>query len=149
MERPPAPPGSLGPSRRGENVPPPPGQSSHRPSRSQEEALKARRAQGGPRGPGPANSPQRRAPPGRRPRRNSESSVLDFDARPLTEEEKKMIEAKRREGERQRREAREKSKAGRPSRRMDIIDQLDATSIYGTGRMLMAVLALSLISTNH
>jgi hypothetical protein len=49
---------------------------------------------------------------------------MDFDAKSLTPEEKKMIEAKRRE----------KSKAKqRPSRKMDIIDQLDATSIYGTG----------------
>lgn len=48
---------------------------------------------------------------------------MDFD---LTAEEKRMIEAKRRE----------KSKAKqRPSRKMDIIDQLDATSIYGTGCM--------------
>lgn len=158
MERPPGPPGP----RRGENMPPP-GISGHRPTRSQEEALKARRAQG-PRGPAQANSPQRRPPPNRRPRRNSESSLIDFDARPLTEEEKRMIESKRREGDRQRREVREaregkegregrdnrdgrenregkdrsktgeRNKSGRPSRRMDIIDQLDATSIYGTGR---------------
>lgn len=46
---------------------------------------------------------------------------MDFD---LTAEEKRMIEAKRRE--------KSKSKQ-RPSRKMDIIDQLDATSIYGTG----------------
>ena len=69
----------------------------------------------------------------RRQRRNSDSSVMDFDARPITEEEKKMIEAKRRERERQRREGKGKSKSGKPSRRLDIIDQLDATSIYGTG----------------
>lgn len=34
------------------------------------------------------------------------------------------------------REGKDKSKSGRPSRRLDIIDQLDATSIYGTGCML-------------
>lgn len=87
---------------------------------------------------------------------------MDFDARPLTDEEKRMIEAaRRRDAERQRRgdgkergdkgdrdrdrdrgdrdrerDRGDKSKPNRPSRRMDIIDQLDATSIYGTGCML-------------
>lgn len=120
------------PPRRGDKPQAPP-DGVHRPTRSQEEALRARRMQaGGAPRPSP-NSPQRK-PQQRRPRRNSESSVLDFDAQPLTEEEKRMIEAKRRERERQRRgDGKEKSKSGRPSRRMDIIDQLDATSIYGTG----------------
>lgn len=94
---------------------------------------------------------------------------MDFDARPLTEEEKRMIEAaRRREAERQRRgdgkersdkgdrdrdrerdrdrdrerDRGDRSKPTRPSRRMDIIDQLDATSIYGTGRMFMTLSAL-------
>ncbi|WZH48892.1 Pal1 cell morphology protein-domain-containing protein [Fusarium acuminatum] len=146
------------PPRRGENAPPKDG--NHRPTRSQEEAIRARRMQGS--GPRPQpSSPQRRGP-SRRPRRNSESSLVDFDARPITEEEKKMIEAaRRREYERQRRgdgkersdrsdrdrdrerrdrgersergERSDKDKSSRPSRKMDIIDQLDATSIYGTG----------------
>ena len=93
---------------------------------------------------------------------------MNFDAHSLTEEEKKMIEAKRlrerlrrerearetgegREGKdgrdgrdgkdrregrpsREKREGSERPKTGKPSRRMDIIDQLDATSIFGTGR---------------
>lgn len=50
---------------------------------------------------------------------------MDFDTKSLTAEEKKMIEARRRQ--------KDKSKSTRPSRKMDIIDQLDATSIYGTG----------------
>ncbi|KAM0245078.1 hypothetical protein ACHAQJ_010664 [Trichoderma viride] len=99
----------------------------HRPTRSQEEALRARK-------PAPKTTTTRpsllddsppRKPVQRRPRRNSDSSVMDFDAKSLTAEEKKMIEAKRRE--------RTKGKSQRPSRKMDIIDQLDATSIYGTG----------------
>lgn len=107
---------------------PPPPDGQHRPTRSQEEALRARRMQApGPSRPHQNNSPQRKPPPQRRPRRNSESSVADFE---LTEEEKRMIEAKRRE---KRNGGKERSKSGRPSRRMDIIDQLDATSIYGTG----------------
>ncbi|KAK7422336.1 hypothetical protein QQZ08_009558 [Neonectria magnoliae] len=121
------------PPRRGDSGQPPP-DGRHRPTPSQEDAIRARRVQApGAARPAP-NSPQRKAP--RRPRRNSESSVMDFDAQPLTEEEKRMIEAKRRE--RQRRggggDSKERAtKSGRPSRRMDIIDQLDATSIYGTG----------------
>jgi hypothetical protein len=54
--------------------------------------------------------------------------------KPLTEEEKKQKELRRRERERRHREGKDKSKSGKPSRRLDLIDQLDATSIYGTGR---------------
>ncbi|KAK4211714.1 Pal1 cell morphology protein-domain-containing protein [Rhypophila decipiens] len=109
------------PGRRG----PPP---NHRPTRSQEEALRARRRQNGESsaaGPSdPSRSPQRRD----RRRRNSESSVADDKA--LTEEEKKARDARRRERERRHLE----SKAKKPvNRKLDIIDQLDATSIYGTG----------------
>ncbi|UKZ95350.1 uncharacterized protein TrAFT101_010194 [Trichoderma asperellum] len=127
------PPGDSQPKKRPTDRPAPPrresesqASSKHRPTRSQEEALRARK-------PPPKNAPSSttrpsllddsppRKPVQRRPRRNSDSSVMDFD---LTAEEKRMIEAKRRE----------KSKAKqRPSRKMDIIDQLDATSIYGTG----------------
>lgn len=158
---PPRRPSDRGPPRRGENIPPH-ASGNHRPTPSQEDVLRARRMPppGGPRT--NQASPQRRAPPPRRPRRNSESSLLNFEAQPLTEEEKRMIETKRREAaERQRRgdrserpdrsdrpdrpertdrgerpENKERSKtgrSGRPNRRMDIIDQLDATSIYGTG----------------
>ncbi|KAI8295677.1 pal1 cell morphology protein [Colletotrichum asianum] len=132
--RPPAnrPPGPPGPGRRG---PPPPG---HRPSRSQEEAMRQRRMQGNgsvsggpPRPSGPPGSPQRR-PQERRPRRNSDSSLLIDIEKPLTDEEKKAKEARRRERERRAREGKEKDPK-KPSRRIDVIDQLDATSIYGTG----------------
>jgi hypothetical protein len=104
----------------------------HRPTRSQEEAMRARRMQGG-NGhsrPGPSDSPQRRQG---RLRRNSDSSLMESD-KPLTEEEKKAREARRRERERRYREAKEKDKTKPTGRRLDIIDQLDATSIFGTGR---------------
>ncbi|PTB61640.1 Pal1-domain-containing protein [Trichoderma citrinoviride] len=102
----------------------------HRPSRSQEEALRARKppprdAKGPTTRPSLLDDSPPRKPVQRRPRRNSDSSVMDFDSKSLTAEEKRMIEAKRRE--------RNKMKSTRPSRKMDIIDQLDATSIYGTG----------------
>jgi hypothetical protein len=79
-----------------------------------------------PGGPSNPNASPRRGP---RPRRNSESSVVDPD-KPLTEEEKKARDARRRE----RRHREGKDRSGKPpQRRLDIIDQLDATSIYGTG----------------
>ncbi|KAI0397720.1 Pal1-domain-containing protein [Xylariaceae sp. FL0594] len=116
---------ARGPSQ-GENLPPrgrvpPPG--SHRPSRSQEEALKARKPQPGPNGIKPSGtSPPRRGET--RLRRNSDSSVME---KPLTEEEKRLREMRHRDRERRHRDGK-----NRP-RKLDIIDQLDATSIYGTG----------------
>ncbi|KAI1755867.1 Pal1-domain-containing protein [Xylaria castorea] len=111
---------------RGENIPPQ-GRgvpsSSHRPSRSQEEALKVRRVPVGTNGNKPAGgSPQRRTEP--RLRRNSDSSVME---KPITDEEKKLREMRQRDRERRHRDGKSRPK------KLDIIDQLDATSIYGTG----------------
>lgn len=71
-----------------------------------------------------------------RVRRNSDSSVMERSGKPLDpEEEKKRQERRRRERERRHRERDEKDgKSRKPDRKLDIIDQLDATSIYGTGR---------------
>ncbi|KAI8961794.1 Pal1-domain-containing protein [Daldinia sp. FL1419] len=123
--------GPPGPPR-GENNPPrgrgAPPSSSHRPSRSQEEALRARRmhsaSNGGEKG---LSGPSDRKQTDRRPRRNSDSSMIE---KPLTEEEKKARELRRKERERRHREGKDKPRTGR---KIDIIDQLDATSIYGTG----------------
>lgn len=49
-------------------------------------------------------------------------------------EERRREEEKKRRGGREGRESKERSRGSKPSRRLDIIDQLDATSIYGTGR---------------
>ncbi|GAP93009.1 putative Pal1 cell morphology protein [Rosellinia necatrix] len=116
---------SRGPPR-GENIPPQ-GRSlpssSHRPTRSQEEALKARRMQAGPSGSKPkGGSPQRQPEP--RLRRNSESSIME---KPITDEERKAREMRQRDRERRHRDGKSRPK------KLDIIDQLDATSIYGTG----------------
>lgn len=70
--------------------------------------------------------PERR--PERRPRRNSDTSIIE---KPMTEEEKKAREMRRRERERRHREGKDKDKP--KGKRLDLIDQLDATSIYGTG----------------
>jgi len=48
----------------------------------------------------------------------------------MTEEERKQRDLRRRERERRHREGRDKKPV---NRKLDIIDQLDATSIYGTG----------------
>ncbi|KAI1658780.1 Pal1-domain-containing protein [Daldinia decipiens] len=119
---------------RGENNPPrgrgAPPSSSHRPTRSQEEALKARRMHSASNGgeKGLSGSPHRKQAD-RRPRRNSDSSMIE---KPLTEEEKKARELRRKERERRHREGKDKDKP-KTARKIDIIDQLDATSIYGTG----------------
>lgn len=138
------------PGQRSENIPPR-GPPTHRPTRSQEEAMRARRGPNGPPGsnrpPGssrprpsqelnifadPSESPRKSADR-RRPRRNSDSSVMERGpAKPMDEEEKRRQERRRRE--RKQREASRDPKSKTPYRKLDIIDQLDATSIYGTGR---------------
>ncbi|KAL3426556.1 mucin-1 [Phlyctema vagabunda] len=112
---------------------------SHRPSRSQEEAMRARKAAaaGSSRTKpakdelnifaDPSDSPKR-SEPSRRPRRNSDSSIADAKGRlGDSEEEKKRQERRRRE----RRHA-ERAKGKKP-KNLDVIDKLDVTSIYGTG----------------
>lgn len=78
-------------------------------------------------------SPPRQRQDQRRPRRNSDSSIVGAD-KIMTEEEKKARDQRRRERERRQREAGGKDRKP-ASRKLDIIDQLDATSIYGTGSM--------------
>jgi len=132
---------SNGPSRssRGENIPPRGPQLGHRPTRSQEEALRARRVAGSSsrttRPSGELDIFADPAPQKHRVRRNSESSVSSRSLDP--EEEKKRQERRRRE-----RRHREQGKEGRPKktdRKLDIIDKLDVTSIYGTGRKFFSL----------
>lgn len=72
----------------------------------------------------------------RRPRRNSDTSIIEKNGRLLDpEEEKKRQERKRRERRHRERETKDKDgKPRKPDRKLDIIDKLDVTSIYGTGR---------------
>jgi hypothetical protein len=113
----------------------------HRPSRSDEEE---RRMRDGPRGP-----PRPRGPPGsrpprpssrdrrdrdrdhRRPRRNSESSIIDRGSLDADEERRR----RQRRREREERAAKDgKSSSQRKVRRpqgLDLIDKLDVTGIYG------------------
>jgi hypothetical protein len=127
---------------RSENIPPR-GPTGHRPTKSQEEAMRIRRAANGSRSrpSGELNifadpeSPAKR-PDLRRVRRNSESSVVG-SGKPLDSDEEKRRQEKRRR-ERRHREARDgkDGKDGRPKkteRKLDVIDKLDVTSIYGTG----------------
>ena len=141
-----APPSSTRPLRP-ENIPPSSNAKSglvgHRPSRLNEEE-KQRQLNGGK----PIGSSQGldifADPPDakqRRPRRNSDSSLVD-KAGKLKDPE---VERRRRDRERRHRdrEARHRdgkgrihgssSKSKKPSQRLDIIDSLDVTSIYGTG----------------
>lgn len=126
-------------SSRDENATPR-GPSSHRPSRSQEEAMRARKngtsSRSRPTGEldifaDPSESPKKSDP--RRVRRNSESSVMEKSGRLLDpEEEKKRQERRRRERRHRDREGKE-GRSKKPDRKLDIIDKLDVTSIYGTG----------------
>lgn len=124
---------------RPENVPPGvqrrPGPPVHRPSRSEEEQRGMRHG-ANPRGPQNldifADPPEPRR---HRLRRNSDSSIA---SKTLVSEE----DRKRRERRHKEREARKdgkprphgtSSKSKKPNQRLDIIDSLDVTSIYGTG----------------
>lgn len=70
----------------------------------------------------------------RRVRRNSESSIGDRNGKPTEPDDEEKKRQDRRRRERRHREAGKDQKNRKPDRKLDIIDQLDATSIYGTGR---------------
>jgi len=131
---------------RQENIPPRGPPTTHRPTRSQEQAMRQR---------GPPGSSRPRPPTGeldifadsaapresteRRRRRNSDSSLME--RKPLNpEEEKKRHERRRQERKQREGDASKDPKVKKPSRKLDIIDQLDATSIYGTGRKYSALI---------
>lgn len=124
-----------------ENVPPRPhrpGPPIHRPSRSEEEQRRLRTG-AKPRGPPQAQDIFADPPePRRRLRRNSDSSIA---SRTIGSEEDRR-RRERRQKERDAREARKdgklkpqstSSRSKKPNQRLDIIDSLDVTSIYGTG----------------
>ena len=126
---------------RSENVPPVKrfGPSSHQASRSHEEEQKRLRNDGRPRAAQPldifADPPDTGRT--RRPRRNSDSSLVDKSGKMSSDEEKRRRERRHREREARHRDGRPRAPGSssnkRPSRKLDIIDQLDVTSIYGTG----------------
>lgn len=106
----------------------------HRPSRSDEEERERQR--GAPRGPPrprgppeprrPTHSPERRE---RRPRRNSDSSIID---RAAQEKEDRRRRERRREREERDRDGKSSStRKVRKPQGLDIIDKLDVTGIYG------------------
>ncbi|CAO1599903.1 hypothetical protein XANCAGTX0491_003610 [Xanthoria calcicola] len=127
---------------RPENVPPGnqhrPGPPIHRPSRSEEEQRRVRagaKPRGAQQGSDVFADPQE---PRRRLRRNSDSSIASRILGP--EEDRRRRE--RRQKDRDAREARKdgkskqhgaSSRSKKPNQRLDIIDSLDVTSIYGTG----------------
>ena len=113
----------------------------HRPSRSEEERQRMRDASRGPssssrpRGPPSSsrppnmNSPERRE--NRRPRRNSESSIVDRD-----HEDRRRRERRKEREERARdgKDSKDSKSGGKRVRRpqgLDLIDKLDVTGIYG------------------
>ncbi|KAF2275459.1 Pal1-domain-containing protein [Westerdykella ornata] len=108
----------------------------HRPSRSQED--EERRLRGAPRGPPRPRGPPGERPPNRhspdrrehrRPRRNSESSMIDKGSLD-PEEERRRRERRRLRDERSKDPKSRSSRVRRPQG-LDIIDKLDVTGIYG------------------
>ncbi|KAF1935690.1 Pal1-domain-containing protein [Clathrospora elynae] len=110
----------------------------HRPSRSEEERRRMREASRGPSRPrGPPgsrpphlNSPERRE--NRRPRRNSESSIIDRGS--LDPNEERRRRERRKEREERARDGKDAKSGGKRVRRpqgLDLIDKLDVTGIYG------------------
>ena len=109
-----------------------------------------------PRGP---TSPDKRAPPPRRPRGLSESSVMDKerevrgdrerekernDRLPRTESEERRRRERRKERDERHRREKEKIRNGGKTKRpqgLDIIDKLDVTGIYGQGRKFAQTLS--------
>jgi hypothetical protein len=85
-----------------------------------------------------------RAP--RRPRRNSESSVMDRGSKLLDVDDDERRRRERRHREREGRSKDGKSRSSRKDRRLDIIDKLDVTSIYGTGSKCLGLLFFSFLS---
>lgn len=68
----------------------------------------------------------------RRPRRNSESSIMERTPKLLDpEDDRRRRERRRREREGRHRDGKSRSK--KTNYQLDIIDKLDVTSIYGTG----------------
>ncbi|KAF2676144.1 Pal1-domain-containing protein [Lentithecium fluviatile CBS 122367] len=110
--------------------------SGHRPSRSDEEERQRRargpqsrgppRPQGGSRPPPPRGSPDRRE---RRPRRNSESSMIDKGS--LDPNEERRRRERRREREERARDGKSRSRRVRKPHGLDVIDKLDVSGIYG------------------
>ncbi|KAF1829015.1 Pal1-domain-containing protein [Decorospora gaudefroyi] len=116
----------------------------HRPSRSDEER-RMREASRGPPRPRPRGPPDTSRPPphltspdgreNRRPRRNSESSVIDRSSLDLHEERRRR-ERRRERDERAKdgKDGKDSKSGGKRVRRpqgLDLIDKLDVTGIYG------------------
>ncbi|TQS36786.1 hypothetical protein Golomagni_02755 [Golovinomyces magnicellulatus] len=69
----------------------------------------------------------------RRARRNSDSSTYERSSKPLDPEEEKKRQERRSRDRKPREHSDKDSKPRRPNRKLDVIDKLDVTSIYGTG----------------
>lgn len=75
----------------------------------------------------------------RRPRRNSESSVMDRASKLFDDDDDEKRRRERRHRDRERH--RDGKHRSRKNRQLDIIDKLDVTSIYGTGSEFTALTA--------
>ena len=139
-----------------ENVPPPMNGRGpvHRISRSQEEHQQRLRNSGKPRGSEQvldifADPIEEGKPYEQRPRRNSDSSVVDRNGKPSDpEEERRRRERRHRDSQTRYRDSKGRPipvangpRGKKPTPRLDVIDKLDVTSIYGTGCTCHVLLA--------
>ena len=138
---------SNGEGRRPENVPPNARRMpapSHRSSRSRDEDERRRRAAQNKDKPGDLidvfADPSESKPRQRVPRRNSDSSAMDRGSKSLETDEERRRRHKEREARRQHRSRHGSSRHKVPSHRLDVIDKLDVTSVFGTGGMFMSTL---------
>ncbi|RKF53997.1 putative pal1 cell morphology protein [Golovinomyces cichoracearum] len=69
----------------------------------------------------------------RRARRNSDSSTFERSNKSLDPEEEKKRQERRSRDRKPREHSEKDSKPRKPNRKLDVIDKLDVTSIYGTG----------------
>jgi hypothetical protein len=111
----------------------------HRPNRSRdEEAMRARKAKQNLEldiFADPNDSPKRRA------RRNSDTSIVGGKLLDPEDERRRLEREKRHR-------RREKDSSKKPKNPLDIIDQLDATSIFGTGGEFLFILEYD-VNTDH
>ncbi|KAF2176458.1 Pal1-domain-containing protein [Zopfia rhizophila CBS 207.26] len=101
-----------------------------RPSRSEEEEKRLRGPHRGPPRPrGPPGSRSHPSPERRRPRRNSESSMVDKGS--LDPDEERKRRERRKDRDARARDGKSRSGKTRKPQGLDLIDKLDVTGIYG------------------
>ncbi|SZF00082.1 unnamed protein product [Blumeria hordei] len=119
----------------------PPQSSRHRLTKSNEEAIRAQKSADNPTIKLPSKGelnvfadppPVSQKPTERRPNRSSDLKSNHSEKQLTPEDEKKRMERRRREKKHKERDSKD-PRSKKPNHKLDVIDKLDVTSIYGTG----------------